>query len=596
MADPLSLLRQYNVNKKEIIERDNQIIFGEFSWPKNVKTNYLLWGSGKEGNVKEYYTLECLLFILKNIHLTHPVYVRQAAAANIPAVRRPDRKELLAYLNGETATCASIDKSAPLEIPTQVKRTHENDGGESAAKKPRIEETHVQKVREQLAARLDAPKEASFTINNIKSLSEAMSVEKIADIKAKRLAKKRTTIKSNDYADPLGVVGSDFRAILDYDVDLTKDIISRERQWRTRTTVLQSNGKMFAKSILALLSSIRAREEGRAGIPRPPPVVVPPPTVLPAQQTQYNRYDQERFIRQKEETEGFKIDTMGTYHGMTLKSVTEGPSVPPSARAPQTPTHPRQMPQNGPATTSMGRQLLPAAAARVPAGAGGKRPSRTPIIIIPAAATSLVSMYNVKDMLQDFKFVLTEQKKSEGAVRENEVLLQRRKGPVGDHNIGNNATSITVPYRVVDNPGRLSAAEWDRVVAVFVQGPAWQFKGWPWDGNPVQIFANICAFHLKFDEMKLDANVARWAVTVLNLSRTKRHLDRAVLLTFWEKLDNVYMGCVSEQAMNMSMAYSFVSHIGQPYYNPNRNETEHTCVACPCAVVVERSTHAVYLN
>lgn len=44
MADPLSLLRQYNVNKKEIIERENQIIFGEFSWPKNVKTNYLTYG------------------------------------------------------------------------------------------------------------------------------------------------------------------------------------------------------------------------------------------------------------------------------------------------------------------------------------------------------------------------------------------------------------------------------------------------------------------------------------------------------------------------------------------------------------------------
>lgn len=44
MADTLSLLRQYNVNKKEIIERENQIIFGEFSWPKNVKTNYLTYG------------------------------------------------------------------------------------------------------------------------------------------------------------------------------------------------------------------------------------------------------------------------------------------------------------------------------------------------------------------------------------------------------------------------------------------------------------------------------------------------------------------------------------------------------------------------
>ena len=33
------------------------------------------------------------------------------------------------------------------------------------------------------------------------------------------------------------------------------------------------------------------------------------------------------------ETEGFKIDTMGTYHGMTLKSVTEGVS----AKKPQEP-------------------------------------------------------------------------------------------------------------------------------------------------------------------------------------------------------------------------------------------------------------------
>lgn len=44
MADPLSLLRQYNVNKKEIVEKNNQIIFGEFSWSKNVQTNFLMYG------------------------------------------------------------------------------------------------------------------------------------------------------------------------------------------------------------------------------------------------------------------------------------------------------------------------------------------------------------------------------------------------------------------------------------------------------------------------------------------------------------------------------------------------------------------------
>lgn len=85
-----------------------------------------------------------------------------------------------------------------------------------------------------------------------------MSVEKIAAIKAKRLAKKRTTIKSNDYSDTLGVVGSDLRAILDYDVDLTKDIISRERQWRTRTTVLQSNGKV--NKVLVILHVVNNLE------------------------------------------------------------------------------------------------------------------------------------------------------------------------------------------------------------------------------------------------------------------------------------------------------------------------------------------------
>lgn len=55
---------------------------------------------------------------------------------------------------------------------------------------------------------------------------------------------------------------------------------------------------------------------------------------------------------------------------------------------------------------------------------------------------------------------------------------------------------MTVPYRVIDNPQKLTAQDWQRVVAVFVMGPAWQFKGWPWDGNPVEIFSKS-KFHSK---------------------------------------------------------------------------------------------------
>ena len=45
--------------------------------------------------------------------------------------------------------------------------------------------------------------------------------------------------------------------------DMTSEILSRERNWRTRCTVLQSAGKNFSKNVFALLSSIKAKEEGK---------------------------------------------------------------------------------------------------------------------------------------------------------------------------------------------------------------------------------------------------------------------------------------------------------------------------------------------
>lgn len=47
----------------------------------------------------------------------------------------------------------------------------------------------------------------------------------------------------------------------------------------------------------------------------------------------------------------------------------------------------------------------------------------------------------------------------------------------------------------------------------------------------------VKAFHLKYDEVRLDPNVQKWDVTVLELSYHKRHLDRPVFLRFWETLD-----------------------------------------------------------
>ena len=154
----------------------------------------------------------------------------------------------------------------------------------------------------------------------------------------------------------------------------------------------------------------------------------------------YNRYEQDKY--QQAETEGFKIDTTGTYAGKTLKSVmdTAGSKhgVRPAAASSATAAN-NSVP--GPLSTQQQQQ----------SGKGGKRVSRTPIIIIPAAPKSLITMFNAKDLLQDLRFISTEDKRGAGAKRENDVLIQRRKE-------GN----LTVPYRVLDNPTRLTNAEWDR--------------------------------------------------------------------------------------------------------------------------------------
>lgn len=44
----------------------------------NSCTYILFYRSGKNGVPKKYYTLECLIFLLKNVHLPHLEYVGKA--------------------------------------------------------------------------------------------------------------------------------------------------------------------------------------------------------------------------------------------------------------------------------------------------------------------------------------------------------------------------------------------------------------------------------------------------------------------------------------------------------------------------------------
>ena len=340
---------------------------------------------------------------------------------------------------------------ARLEMPMHVKRMAEDKIETGPAKKAKLDtKASEQQIKERLAAKLDAPQDGMLSINkaNLKNLSEDLTRDKIAEIRAKFYSIRRTRIKPEDEDAKAQSLGGYLER------GETSTVFDREKQYRTRTTILQSTGKTFSKTITAILTSVKAREEGK--VIKPPhqtpragvPPMMAPPAQPPRQLPNYNRYDQEQF--HGKDTHGFNIETTGTFSGMTLRSVTEGNA---GARNKQQQQQLQAQNSSHPNNANGIVKSIPPSvnSGNSPgSGGGGKRPSRTPIIIIPAAPKSMVTMFNAKEILQDLRYVTTEEVKAKsGGKRENELLIQRRK-----------EGGLTVPYRVIDNPSKLSPNDW----------------------------------------------------------------------------------------------------------------------------------------
>lgn len=151
-----------------------------------------------------------------------------------------------------------------------------------------------------------------------------------------------------------------------------------------------------------------------------------------------------------------------------------------------------------------------------------KQPSKkrgTPIIIVPNAPTALISIFNARDFFENGTFLLPAEAKAKATSREPRLKIQRD----GQE------------FIILDNPMTLSEDEWEQVVAVFVTGATWQFKGWLWE-DPMELFQRVCGFYLAYDDVKIEGPVSTWKVNRLLLSRNRRHLDSIISLDFWSKL------------------------------------------------------------
>ena len=94
----------------------------------------------------------------------------------------------------------------------------------------------------------------------------------------------------------------------------------------------------------------------------------------------------------------------------------------------------------------------------------------TPIIIVPAAVSSMINMFNVKALLLDGAFVRPEDARAAaGGEKQTKITLRRT-----------DSRGAASQYYVIDDPTKLARHDWLKVVAVFAAGPEWQFKGWKW--------------------------------------------------------------------------------------------------------------------
>ncbi|KAF9294361.1 RNA pol II accessory factor, Cdc73 family-domain-containing protein [Linnemannia elongata] len=161
-----------------------------------------------------------------------------------------------------------------------------------------------------------------------------------------------------------------------------------------------------------------------------------------------------------------------------------------------------------------------------PSQARPKSASRMPIIIVPAAVTSMITMYNVKQLLEGQEFADSGDIRNKGEAKPNRLKIHRRMKP---------NESVKVPYEVIDNTDILRPEDWDRVVCVFTTGAEWQFKKFKWQ-KPVELFAQVKGFYAKWADEQPKETIKTWNVEIISLNRHRRHADRAVVTEFWDKL------------------------------------------------------------
>lgn len=371
--DPLSALRDFTVRNEldRIVLVGEEYRFGDdYSFSSTAETAY----RSKQGNL---YTLETLVFYLRNRHLRHTEYLQSARLHRVPPVTLPDRKHLLDYLDGHVSTTDSVDfvSKDPTFLSTSGKDVNVFGGDDEDRSKPSI---------------------------------------------------------------PGAVDGSDdfvSRSVVP-EIDYMEKLRAIERPLKDRETLLECKNKDFYAVFVAAMKKDEERQRTES--------------------------------QQRKDGLVAKSRLMGSddhHHNLHHHHHNRGGII------------------GGDDSIAISKQMMMHLKS-------GKLGEGVPIILVPSASQTLITIYNVREFLEDGIYVPMEKKMSEmkaaGLSKPDVITVQKKL----------NRDRMVVAYEVRDKPTALKKEDWDRVVSVFVLGKEWQFKDWPFRDH-AEIFSKSKYENLK---------------------------------------------------------------------------------------------------
>jgi parafibromin len=166
-----------------------------------------------------------------------------------------------------------------------------------------------------------------------------------------------------------------------------------------------------------------------------------------------------------------------------------------------------------------------------------QKPARRPdpIILLSPSASALLRMSNAKAFLEGGRYTPPDTNSSSSMLHISRILKDIDP-------------SRPMRFILVEGPEQFKPEYWNRVVAVFTTGQAWQFKNYRWS-NPAELFKHVLGIYLgwrgdeppeavrTFGHKVLACSVEKWRDPGQLGAETSRWRDREVVESIWKGIE-----------------------------------------------------------